>query len=76
MFAAGHVAGTWGDASQRKGTHDYYNEKGLKSNTWNGDQIILTGDAWMRRMDAEKAAETIKISLEQLIDAASDTDYH
>ena len=24
-----HVAGTWGDASQRKGTHDYYNEAGL-----------------------------------------------
>jgi hypothetical protein len=27
-FAAGHVAGTWGDVSQRKGTHDYYNESG------------------------------------------------
>ena len=72
MFAAGHVAGTWGDASQRKGTHDYYNEKGLKTSTWNGDQIILTGDAWMRDVDAERAAETIELSIEQLLDAASD----
>lgn len=24
VFASGHVAGTWGNASQRKGTHDYY----------------------------------------------------
>ncbi len=71
IFASGHVAGTWGDASQRKGTHDYYNERGLKTNTWNGDQIILTGDAWMRRVDAERAAETIKLSIEQLLDAAS-----
>jgi hypothetical protein len=29
VFAAGHVAGTWGDVSQRKGTHDYYNASGL-----------------------------------------------
>ena len=48
MFAAGHVAGTWGDASQRKGTHDYYNERGLKVSTWDGDIAVLTGDAWMR----------------------------
>src|SRR5262249_31350233 len=28
VFAAGHIAGTWGKTSVRKGTHDYYNEKG------------------------------------------------
>jgi hypothetical protein len=33
-FSSGHVAGVWGDASQRKGTHDYYNEKGLDITTW------------------------------------------
>ena len=33
-FAAGHVAGTWGDVSQRKGTHDYYNEAGIEVFTW------------------------------------------
>lgn len=27
-FAAGHIAGSWGATSLRKGTHDYYNEKG------------------------------------------------
>jgi len=71
MFAAGHVAGTWGDASQRKGTHDYYNEKGLRTSTWEGENIIITGDAYMRNEDAQRASEVIKLSLEQFIDAAN-----
>ena len=39
VFAAGHVAGTWGDVSQRKGTHDYYNESGLEVRTWQAARI-------------------------------------
>lgn len=70
-FAAGHTAGTWGSASQRKGTHDYYNEKGLEVTTWDGHRMILTGDAFMRREDAEIAAISVQTSLEQLIDAAA-----
>jgi len=70
-FAAGHTAGTWGDASQRKGTHDYYNEKGLEVSTWDGRRMILTGDAFMRQKDAELAAIPIQISIEQFLDAAS-----
>jgi hypothetical protein len=70
VFAAGHTAGTWGDASQRKGTHDYYNEKGLKTNTWDGKSIVLTGDAWMRSDDAQRAALVVQISIQQFIDAA------
>jgi hypothetical protein len=70
-FAAGHTAGTWGNASQRKGTHDYYNEKGLEVSTWDGRRIILTGDAWMREQDAEIAAIPVRVSIEQLLDAAT-----
>jgi hypothetical protein len=70
-FASGHTAGTWGDASQRKGTHDYYNEKGLEVSTWDGRRMILTGDAFMRQKDAELAAVPIQTSIEQLLDAAS-----
>ena len=70
-FAAGHVAGTWGDASQRKGTHDYYNEIGLKTNTWEGENVVLTGDAWMRTEDAERAANVVRLSIQQIIDAAN-----
>lgn len=69
-FAAGHTAGTWGDASLRKGTHDYYNEFGLKTNLWNGNNVVLTGDAWMRNEDADRASNAVRLSLEQLIDAA------
>jgi len=69
-FASGHTAGTWGDASQRKGTHDYYNERGLAITTWDGRRIILAGDAFMRPQDANTAAHSVRFSLEQVIDAA------
>ncbi|MFN2128061.1 MAG: hypothetical protein ACK2TU_09415, partial [Anaerolineales bacterium] len=58
-------------ASQRKGTHDYYNEMGLKTSIWNGENIVLTGDAWMRNGDAEIAAYAVRLSIQQLIDATN-----
>ena len=69
VFASGHIAGTWGDASLRKGTHDYYNEHGLETATWSGRNIVLTWDAWMRAEDAEPASEVISKSLAQFVDA-------
>lgn len=71
VFAAGHVAGTRGDASQRKGTHDYYNEFGLKVSTWEGESLVLTGDAWMREEDSKRASIAIRMSLESFLDAAN-----
>ncbi len=71
IFAAGHVAGTWGDASQRKGTHDFYNEKGLDVTTWNGKRVILLGDAYMLPQNRELAATAIRLSIEQLLDIAN-----
>ena len=70
-FASGHTAGTWGDASQRKGTHDFYNEHGLEATTWDGQRIILMGDAFMREQDAIIAANAVQLSIEQLLDAAT-----
>lgn len=72
VFASGHVAGTWGDASQRKGTHDFYNQNGLEARTWMGraDSIVLMGDAHMREEDAELAADAVVKSLAQVLDAA------
>jgi len=70
-YAAGHVAGTWGNASLRKGTHDYYNEHGLETGRWKGKSIVLMGDAYMRPEDAERAAEAVRTSLEQILDATS-----
>ena len=50
VYAAGHVAGSWGDVSQRKGTHDFYNQNGIEVFTWKGRDktIVLMGDAHMR----------------------------
>ena len=69
-YAAGHIAGAWGDASVRRGTHDYYNEKGLEVVSWQGQRMVLRGDAFMRPQDAEIVASSVKLSLEQFIDAA------
>jgi hypothetical protein len=71
VFAAGHIAGNWGDASQRLGTHNYYNENGLEATTWEGKRLILMGDAYMRPQDETVAAETIIKSLEQVLAAAT-----
>lgn len=70
VFASGHAAGTRGDASQRKGTHDYYNEFGLKVSTWEGESLVLTGDAWMREEDSKRASIAIRMSLESFLDAS------
>ena len=72
-FAAGHVAGSWGDVSQRKGTHDFYNQNGLEVFTWKGRErtIVLMGDAHMRPQDAALAAASVRKSIEQVLDAAA-----
>ena len=72
-FAAGHIAGSWGDASQRQGTHDYYNQSGLEVFTWRGggSSVVLMGDAHMRSEDAAVASASIKTSLQQVLDVAS-----
>jgi len=73
VFAAGHIAGTWGDRSQRQGTHDYYNQNGLEVFTWAGGSrsTVTMGDAYMRPEDADVAAKTVRTSLEQVLDVAS-----
>jgi len=67
--ASGHAAGVWGDPSQKKGSHDYYNERGIQTTLWNGEPVIIVGDAWMRPEDVEKTGLLVKMSLEQVLDA-------
>lgn len=69
VFASGHVAGTWGATAQRKGTHDHYNEAGLEVVLWNGERLVLAGDAYMRDTDARIAARPVALSLQQLLAA-------
>ena len=68
-FAAGHVAGNWGGTAMRKGTHDFYNERGLALTTWNGEHFIGQGDAFMKPADATRAANAVRDSLAQLVDS-------
>lgn len=73
VFAAGHLAGSWGDVSQRKGTHDYYNQNGLEVFTWKGREntVVLMGDAHMRPEDAALAADAVRNSLAQVLDVVA-----
>ena len=73
MYAAGHLAGSWGTLSQRMGTHDYYNEHGLEVFSWQRRDatFVLMGDAYMRPEDAERAAQAVRTSLEEVLDAAT-----
>jgi hypothetical protein len=70
IFAAGHVAGSWGKASQRKGTHDHYNVAGLEVQTWGGKRMVLMGDAYLTEEDAILISKIVGESLEQLINTA------
>ena len=38
--------------------------------TWEGDRLEVMGDGYMRSEDAATAAKTVRLSLEQLLDAA------
>jgi hypothetical protein len=69
IYAAGHVAGTWGNAALRKGTHDYYNKHGLEISTWNEKSYIIMGDAHLRHEDIDSSSNTLLFSLNQFIDA-------
>jgi len=67
MFAAGHVAGSWGDVAERKGTHDYYSEFGLDTIAWNRKSAVILGDAHMRGEDLERAGADVAQSLTQVV---------
>jgi hypothetical protein len=68
-FAAGHVAGNWGGTAMRKGTHDFYSERGLALTTWNGEHFVGQGDAYMKPGDADRVANAFRDSLAQLVDS-------
>ena len=72
VYAAGHVAGSWGTTAERKGTHDHYNEAGLGVETWDNQPFVLTGDAYMRPEDALVAAGAVQKSLEQFCQAMAE----
>jgi hypothetical protein len=69
MFAAGHVAGSWGNVAERKGTHDYYNRAGLEIRSWDGQETVLFGDAFLKPEGLARAAQAVRTSLDQVLEA-------
>jgi hypothetical protein len=72
MFAAGHVAGSWGNVAERKGTHDFYNRAGLEIWSWDGTETVLFGDGYLKKDGLERAALAVRASLEQVLDAVTE----
>lgn len=70
-YAAGHAVGSWGNASQQKGTHDYYNEHGLAVDTWDGKKQVVFGDAYLRKEDLAITADAVTKSLAQVLNSIS-----
>lgn len=68
-FASGHAAGTWGSDAWRKGTHDYYCERGLDMTTWSGERIVAFGDSHMQLADLARASKLVATSLRQVLSA-------
>src|SRR5262249_25485644 len=69
-FAAGHIAGSWGKAAERKGTHDYYNQHGIDGETWDGKGEILFGDGYASENDVRRAGKVVGATLAQFVGAA------
>jgi len=65
-FASGHVAGSWGNVAERKGTHDYYSELGLDTSAWDGSRLLLGGDAHMRPEDLTRSGKIVGQRLSEL----------
>src|SRR5262245_30957808 len=68
-FAAGHVAGSWGETPIRLGTHDYYNEYGIEAVTWKGEHYVALGDGYLRPQDEKRASAAVRDSLVQVLSA-------
>jgi hypothetical protein len=68
-FAAGHVAGNWGNNAIRMGTHDYYSGHGVEVTTWDGTRFVALGDAYLGPENAKRVATAVRDSLAQLADA-------
>ena len=68
-FAAGHLLGPGGPTAVLKGTHDYYNEHGIDAETWEHEPLALYGDGHMRPRDLQRAAEAVRASLAQVLEA-------
>jgi hypothetical protein len=68
-FAAGHIAGSWGAAAVRKGTHDYYNEHGLDTIAWDRESMLLFGDSHMQAADLDRAGQAVRLSLSEVMNA-------
>jgi hypothetical protein len=73
-FSSGHFVGTWGDMSQRFGTHDYYCRHGANAVTFAGDTYVANGDLFLKDADIRGASRAAARSLHQVLHALKPND--
>lgn len=69
-FSAGHIVGSWGNGSERFGTHDYYSRHGVTARLFSGgDEYVAHGDLFLTDEDERRTALAVAGSLGQVIRA-------
>ncbi|MEO5727751.1 MAG: hypothetical protein ABI134_31950, partial [Byssovorax sp.] len=69
-FSSGHFVGSWGNGSERFGTHDYYSRHGVLARLFSGgDEYVAHGDLFLTDEDERRAAFAVAESLGQVIRA-------
>jgi hypothetical protein len=69
-FSAGHFVGSWGNGSERFGTHDYYARHGVLARLFRGgDEYVAHGDLFLTDEDERRTAFAVAASLGQVIRA-------
>lgn len=69
LFSSGHIVGTFGSVSTKKGTHDDFCRRGLDVRTWNGVSYEAHGDFHMQGEDLEHASLAVATSIRQVLAA-------
>jgi hypothetical protein len=68
-FSAGHFVASWGNTSERFGTHDYYCRHGVAAQLFEGGSYVAHGDLFLTDEDQRKTARAVALSLRQVLHA-------
>lgn len=75
-FSSGHFVASWGNTSERFGTHDHYCRHGIEAQLFEGGSYVAHGDLFLTDEDRRRVARAAAISLRQVLRAMTPGDEH
>jgi hypothetical protein len=75
-FSAGHFVASWGNTSERFGTHDHYCRHGIEAQLFKGGSYVAHGDLFLTDEDKRRAAHAVTISLRHVLHALTPGSEH